>query len=69
MENTQANLYNYLSEEIIYNTFGRFMTRSAEGRRRTIVDSDDKIFDDDHPLFGRINGAPRCGISLHVTPS
>ena len=43
--------------------------RSAEGRRRNIVDSDDETFDDDNPLFGRINGAPRCGIALHVTPT
>ena len=40
---------------------------SAEGRRKTIVESDDETFDDDNPLFGRINGAPRCGIALHVT--
>ena len=34
-----------------------------------IVDSNDEIFDDDNPLFGRINGAPRCGISINVTPT
>ena len=40
-----------------------------EGRRRNIVDSDEKTFDDDNPLFDRINGVTRCGISLHVTPT
>ena len=45
------------------------MMRSAEGRKRNIVDSDEKTFDDDNPLFGQINSAPRCGISLHVTPT
>ena len=43
--------------------------RSAEGRRRTIADSDDENFDDDNPLFGRINVAPICGIALRVTPT
>ena len=38
----------------------------AEGRRRTIVDSDDETFNDENPLFGRINGAPRCVIALRV---
>ena len=65
---TQADFYHYLPEEIIDNTYNRFMMRSAEGMRRTIVDSDDETFDDDNPLFGRINGAPICEISLHVTP-
>ena len=51
------------------NTYDRFMMRSAEGRRRNIVDSDEKTFDDDNLMFGRINGVPRCGISLHVTPT
>ena len=45
------------------------MIQSAEGRKRNIVDSDDRNFDDDNPLFGRINGAPKCGIYLHVTPT
>ena len=45
------------------------MMRSAEGRRRNIVDSDDKNFDDDNPLFGQINGDLICKISLHVTPT
>ena len=54
---------------MIDNTYDRFMMRSAEGRRRNIVDSDDETFDDDNPLFGRINGAPRSVISLHVTPT
>ena len=66
---TQADFYNCLAEEMINNTYYRFMIRSAEGRIRTIVESDDETFDDDNPLFGRINGAPRCGISLHVTPT
>ena len=66
---TRADFYNYISEEIIDNTYDRFRIRSAEGGRRTIVDSDDKTFDDDNPPFGRINGAPRCGITLHVTPT
>ena len=54
---------------MIDNTYDRFMIQSEEGRRRTIVDSDDKTFDDDNPLFCRINGAPRCGIYLHATPT
>ena len=66
---TQADFYSYLSEDIIYNTYDRFMMRSAEGRRRNIVDSDDETFDDDNPLFERTNGAPICGIYLHVTPT
>ena len=66
---TQADFYNYLAEEMIDNTYDRFMMRSAEGRRRNIVDSDDETFDDNNPLFGKINGAPRCGIYLHVTPT
>ena len=66
---TQADLYNYIAEEIIDNTYDRFMMWSSEGRRRNIVYSDDETFDDDNPLFGRINGAPRCGIVLHVTPT
>ena len=68
-EDTQADLYNYLAEDMIGNTYNMFMIQSAEGRRRNIVDSDDETFDDDNPLFGRINGAPRCGFSLHVTPT
>ena len=43
--------------------------QSAEERRRTIVDSDDETFDDENLLFGRINGAPRFVIALHVTPT
>ena len=43
--------------------------RSSEGKRRNIFDSDDKSFDDDKPLFRRINGAPRFGIAIHVTPT
>ena len=41
---------------------------SADGRRNNIVDSDDETFDEEEPLFGRINGALRCEIYLHVTP-
>ena len=44
------------------------MIRSAEGRRN-IVDSDDKTFDYDNPLFGHINGAPRYEIYLYLTPT
>ena len=62
----QADFYNYLDEDMVYNTQDRFMIWSAEYRRRTIVDSDDYYIDEENPLFGRINGAPRCGISLHV---
>ena len=36
---------------------------------RTIVDSDDDYVDDENPLFGHINGDPRCGIALHATPN
>ena len=66
---TQSDFYNYLAEEMIYYTYDRFMMRSAEGRRRTIVDSDDETFDDENPLFDQINSAPRFGIALHVTPT
>ena len=54
---------------MIDNTCNILMMWSADGRRRIIVDSDDETFDDDNPLFGRINGAPRCGIAIHVTPT
>ena len=54
---------------MIYNTYDSFMMRNAEGRRRNIFDSDNKTFDDDNPLFGRINGDPKCGIYLYVTPT
>ena len=66
---TQADLYNDITEYIIDNTYDRFMIMSAEGGRRTIVDSDDETFDDDNSLFDRINGAPRCGIALNVIPT
>ena len=69
MAEIQADFYNYLDEEMIDNTYNRFIIQRTEGRRRTIVDSDDDCSDDDNPLFGRINGAPRCGISLHITPN
>ena len=64
MADTHSDLYNYISEEMIDNTYDRFMIRSEEGMRRNIVDSDDKI-----PPFGWINGALICGIYLHVTPT
>ena len=66
---TQADFYNYLAEEMIDNTYNMFVMQSAEGRRINIVDSDDETFDYYNPLIGRINGDPRCGISLHVTPT
>ena len=53
---------------MIDNTYSRFMVLRAEGKRRTIADSDDKTVDDENPLFGRINGAPICGIDVRVTP-
>ena len=65
----QADFYNYLSEEMMYNTYNRFMMRSEDGRRRNIVDYDDKTFYYYNPLFVRINGVPRCVIYLHVTPT
>ena len=48
---TQADFRNYLAEDMIDNTYDRFMMRSAEGRRRNIVDSDDETFDDDNPFL------------------
>ena len=66
---TQADFYNYMDEEMIDNTYNRFMIWRAEGRNRTIFDSDKKTVDNDNPLFGRINGDPRCGITLYVTPT
>ena len=68
-ENIQDGFYNYLAEDIIYNTYDSFMIWRVKGRRMTIVDSDDDNVDDYNPLFGRINGAPRIGITLHVTPT
>ena len=52
---------------MIDNTYNRFMIWSAEGRRRKFFDSDDETVDDNNPLFGRINGATICVISIHVT--
>ena len=66
---TQADFYNYLVERMIDNTYDRFMIRSAEGRRRTIVEYDDETFDDDNPLFFRTNGAPGYEITRHMTPT
>ena len=54
---------------MIDNTYNRFMIQSVEGRRRTIVDSDDETVGDNSPLFSRINGAPICGVAIHVTPT
>ena len=54
---------------MIDNTYDRLMMRIEEGTRRNIVDSDDKTFDDNNPLFGRINGAPRCVIVIHMIPT
>ena len=54
---------------MIDNTYDRFMMRSAEGGRRTIVNSDEETFYDGNPLFGQINGFPRCGTPLHVNPT
>ena len=45
------------------------MIRRAEGKRRTIIDSDDDYLDEENPLFVHINGAPIRGIALHVTPT
>ena len=66
---SQFYLYNYLGEEMIDNTYNRFMIRRTERGGRTVVDSDDDYVDDENPLFGRIYGAPICGIALHVTPT
>ena len=63
----QAGFHNYLAEEMIDNTYARFVIRRAEGRRRTVVDYDDDYINDEYPLFGLINGATRCGISLYAT--
>ena len=35
----------------------------------SIIDSEDYYSDENNPLFGRINGATRSGIALHVTPT
>ena len=63
----QSDFYNYLSEEMIYKIYNRFIISHSEGRRRKIVDSDDDYVDDKNPLFVWINGAPRCGIAQHFT--
>ena len=42
---------------------------ALRGEEEEIVDSDENYVDDENPLFGRINGAPRCLIPLHVTPT
>ena len=54
---------------MIDNTYNRFMMQSVEGRGGAIVDSDEETCGDDNPLFGRINGAPRYVIAIHVTPA
>ena len=56
-------------KEMIDKTYDRFMVQHAEGRRRKIVDSDDDYVDDENLLFGRINGAPRCVVGPHATPT
>ena len=56
-------------EEMIDNTYYRFMICRAEGRRSTIVDSGENCVHYENPLFGRINGAPRCGIALNFIPT
>ena len=68
-EEIQADLYSCPAEEMIDNRYDRFMIRRAEGRRRKFLDSDDDYVDEENPLFGHINGDPRCGIALHVTPA
>ena len=50
-------------------TYDRFMIRQKYGRRGTIVDSDNDYVNDKNPLFGRINGATRSVIDLHVKPT
>ena len=65
----QNYFYNYLSEEVIYNTYDRFMIWCAEGRKRTHVDSNEKNVDDKNPLFDQINDASICVIVLHVNPN
>ena len=68
-KDTKDDFYYYLSEEMIDNTYDWFMMWSAERRRKSIVDTDYETFDDNNPLFIRINCAPRCVIALHVTPN
>ena len=58
-----------MDEDIIDNTNDRFMINISEIGRRTIDDSDDDYVDEKNPLFGNIDGATRCGIDLHVTPT
>ena len=63
----QDDLYNYMAEDMIHNTYDRLKIRIAEGRRMIIVDSEDETVNDNNLLFGWINGDPICGIALHVT--
>ena len=56
---TQPDFYNYLAKDMIYNTYDRLMMLSAEGRRRNIVESNGKTFNDNKPLFVRNNSDPR----------
>ena len=65
----QSDFYNYLAENMIDNTYNRFMIRRTEGTRRTFFDSDYYYVNGKNPLFVRINGAPRCEISPHVNPT
>ena len=56
----QVYFYNYLDEDMKDNIYDRLIIRHAEGRRRTIYESDDDYVDDKNTLFEWINGAPRC---------
>ena len=69
MADIQSDFHNYMSEEMIDNRYDRLMMQRAEGRRKKIVDSDGNYVDEKKPIFGRINGDPRYGISLHTTPT
>ena len=65
----QYDFYSYMAEDMVDNTYNRFMIPRAEDRRRTIVDSDDDYDDNKNPLFGSINDPSRYEISLHVNPA
>ena len=66
---TQSAFHNYMDVDMIDNTYNRFMIQRADVRKWIIFDSDDDYFNEKKPLFVRISGAPRCGFSLHVTPT
>ena len=65
----QTDFYNYLVEEMMYNTYIRFMIQRIDGRRRKIIESNDDYVYEQNPLFVQINGDPVHGIALHVTPT